>query len=78
MPKSNTKALSFKRTLNLNSNSNQINGNIFIKRKTITLKTPKTVKVRVGKKITGKISLKKINNLNLTNKVMNYSSLMWI
>jgi len=55
MPKSNTKALSFKRTLNLNSNSNQINGNIFIKRKTITLKTPKTVKVKVGKKITGKI-----------------------
>ncbi len=59
MPKSNTKALSFKRVLNLNSNSNQINGNIFIKRKTITLKTPKTIKVKVGKKITGKISLKK-------------------
>tara|TARA_B100000530_G_C15563573_1_gene331552 strand:+ start:233 stop:418 length:186 start_codon:yes stop_codon:yes gene_type:complete len=59
MPKSNTKALSFKRTLNLNSSSNQINGNIFIKRKTITLKTPKTIKVKVGKKITGKISLKK-------------------
>ena len=37
MPKSNTKAFSFKRTLNLNSSSNQINGNIFIKRKTITL-----------------------------------------
>ena len=59
MPKSNSKALNFKRTLNLNSNSNQINGNIFIKRKTITLKTPKTIKVKVGKKITGKISLKK-------------------
>ena len=59
MPKSNTKAFSFKRTLNLNSNSNQINGNIFIKRKTITLKTPNTIKVKVGKKITGKISLKK-------------------
>ena len=59
MPKSNTKALSFKRTLNLKSNSNQINGNIFIKRKTITLKTPRTIKVKVGKKITGKISLKK-------------------
>ena len=56
MPKSNTKALSFKRTLNLNSSSNQINGNIFIKRKTITLKTPKTIRVKVGKKITGKIS----------------------
>jgi hypothetical protein len=78
MPKSNTKALSFKRTLNLNSSSNQINGNIFIKRKTITLKTPNTIKVEVGKKITGKISLKKINNLDLTNKVMNYSSLMRI
>ena len=59
MPKSNVKALNFKRTLNLNSSSNQINGNIFIKRKTITLKTPKTIKVKVGKKITGKISLKK-------------------
>ncbi len=59
MPKSNTKALSFKRTLNLNSNSNQINGNIFIKRKTLNLRTPKTIKVKVGKKITGKISLKK-------------------
>ena len=59
MPKSNTKALSFKRTLNLNSSPNQINGNIFIKRKTITLKTPKTIKVKVGKKIIGKISLKK-------------------
>ena len=59
MPKSNPKALSFNRTLKLNSNSNQINGNIFIKRKTITLKTPKTIKVKVGKKITGKISLKK-------------------
>ena len=78
MPKSNTKALSFKRTLNLNSSSNQINGNIFIKRKTITLKTPKTIKVKVGKKITGKISFKKVNNLDLTNKVMNYSSLMRI
>ena len=59
MPKSNTKALSFKRTLNLNSNSNQINGNIFIKRKTITLKTPKTIRVKVGKRTTGKISLKR-------------------
>ena len=59
MPKSNSKALNFKRTLNLNSSSNQINGNIFIKKKTITLKTPKTIKVKVGKKITGKISLKK-------------------
>ena len=59
MPKSNNKTLSFTRTLNLNSSSNQINGNIFIKRKTITLKNPKSIKVKVGKKITGKISLKK-------------------
>ena len=59
MPKSNLKGLSFNRTLKLNSSSNQINGNIFIKRKTIALKTPKTIKVKVGKKITGKISLKK-------------------
>ena len=61
MPKSNLKGLSFNRTLKLNSSSNQINGNIFIKRKTITLKTPRTIKVKVGKKITGKISLKKDN-----------------
>ncbi len=59
MPKSNLKGLSFNRTLKLNSSSNQINGNIFIKKKTMTLKTPKTIKVKVGKKITGKISLKK-------------------
>ena len=59
MPKSNTKALSFKRTLNLNSSSNQINGNIFTKKETINFETPKTVRVKVGKKITGKISLKK-------------------
>ena len=59
MPKSNTKALSFKRTLNLNSSSNQIHGNIFAKKKTLDLKIPKTIKVKVGKKINGKISLKK-------------------
>ena len=59
MPKSNPKPLSFNRTLKLDSSSNQINGNIFIKRKTITLKNPKTIKVKVGKKITGKISFKK-------------------
>ena len=59
MPKSNPKTLSLKRTLKLNSSSNQINGNIFIKRKTITLKTPNTIRVKIGKKITGKISLKK-------------------
>tara|TARA_B100000674_G_scaffold181807_1_gene147219 strand:+ start:234 stop:419 length:186 start_codon:yes stop_codon:yes gene_type:complete len=59
MPKSNLKPISLKRTLKLNSSSNQINGNIFIKRKTLTLKTPKTIRVNVGKKITGKISSKK-------------------
>ena len=57
MPKSNPKALSFNRTLKLNS-SNQINGNIFVKKKTLNLRNPKTIKVKVGKKITGKISLK--------------------
>ena len=56
MPKSNTKALSFNRTLNLNSSSNQIHGNIFAKKKTLDLKIPKTIKVKVGKKINGKIS----------------------
>ena len=40
MPKSNPKALSFNRTLKLNSNSNQINGNIFVKKKTLNLRTP--------------------------------------
>ena len=58
MPKSNPKALSFNKTLKLNSNSNQINGNIFVKKKTLNLRNPKTIKVKVGKKITGKISLK--------------------
>ena len=59
MPKSNNKTLSFTRTLNLNSSSNQIHGNIFAKKKTLNLKIPKTIKVKVGKKINGKISLKK-------------------
>ena len=59
MPKSNPKDLSFNRTLKLNSSSNQINGNIFTKKKTIDFETPKTIRVKVGKKITGKISLKK-------------------
>tara|TARA_B100000965_G_scaffold369355_1_gene356674 strand:- start:1772 stop:1957 length:186 start_codon:yes stop_codon:yes gene_type:complete len=59
MSKSNSRVLSFKRTLKLNSSSNQINGNIFIKKKTITLKTPKNIRVKVGKGIAGKISLKK-------------------
>tara|TARA_Y100000591_G_C21312141_1_gene441465 strand:- start:77 stop:262 length:186 start_codon:yes stop_codon:yes gene_type:complete len=60
MSKSNTKTLSFNKTLKLNSSSNQINGNIFAKKKTIDFKTPKTIKVKVGKRITGKISIKKI------------------
>ena len=59
MPKSNPKDLSFNRTLKLNSSSNQINGNIFTKKKTIDFETPKTIRVKVGKKITGKISLRK-------------------
>ena len=58
MQKSNPKPVSLKRTLKLNSNSNQINGNIFVKKKTLNLRTPKTIKVNVGKKIIGKISLK--------------------
>ncbi len=59
MPKSNPKALSFNRTLKIDSSSNQINGNILTKKETIDFETPKTVRVKVGKKITGKISLKK-------------------
>tara|TARA_Y100000816_G_scaffold211197_1_gene156893 strand:+ start:312 stop:497 length:186 start_codon:yes stop_codon:yes gene_type:complete len=59
MPKSNPKPLSFNRTLKLDSSSNQINGNIFTKKETIDFETQKTVRVKVGKKITGKISLKK-------------------
>ena len=58
MQKSNPKPVSLKTTLKLNSNSNQINGNIFVKKKTLNLRTPKTIEVKVGKKITGKISLK--------------------
>ena len=58
MQKSNPKPVSLKRTLKLNSNSNQINGNIFVKKKNLDLRTPKTISVKVGKKITGKISLK--------------------
>ncbi len=59
MPKSNPKVLSFNRTHKLNSSSNQINGNIFTKKETIDFENPKTIRVKVGKKITGRISFKK-------------------
>ena len=45
--------------MNLNSKSNKISGNIFMKKKTFKLKPKKTTQVNAGQKITGKISFNK-------------------
>ena len=48
-----------KRTMNLNSKSNKISGNIFMKKKTLKLSPKKVTQVKAGQKITGKISFNK-------------------
>ena len=48
-----------KRTMNLNSKSNKISGNIFMKKKTFKLSPKKVTQVKAGQKITGKISFNK-------------------
>ena len=45
--------------MNLNSKSDKISGNIFIKKKTFKLSPKKNTQVKVGQKITGKVSFNK-------------------
>ena len=45
--------------MNLNSKSDKISGNIFMKKKTFKLSPKKTTQVKAGQKITGKVSLNK-------------------
>ena len=48
-----------KRTMNLNSKSDKISGNIFMKKKTFKLNPKKSTQVKAGQKITGKVSFNK-------------------
>ena len=59
MTKKSLNTTNIKRTMNLNSKSNKISGNIFMKKKTFKLKSKKTTQVKAGQKITGKISFNK-------------------
>jgi len=45
--------------MNLNSKSNKISGNIFMKKKSFKLSPKKDTQVKAGQKITGKISFNK-------------------
>ena len=59
MTKKILNTINIKRTMNLNSKSDKISGNIFIKKKTFKLSPKKNTQVKVGQKITGKVSFNK-------------------
>ena len=59
MTKKSLNTINIKRTMNLNSKSDKISGNIFIKKKTFKLSPKKTTQVKAGQKITGKVSFNK-------------------
>ena len=59
MTKRSLNTINIKRTMNLNSKSDKISGNIFIKKKTFKLSPKKNTQVKVGQKITGKVSFNK-------------------
>ena len=59
MAKKSLNTINIKRTMNLNSKSDKISGNIFMKKKTFKLSPKKTTKVKAGQKITGKVSFNK-------------------
>tara|TARA_B100000927_G_C16352921_1_gene424048 strand:- start:381 stop:566 length:186 start_codon:yes stop_codon:yes gene_type:complete len=59
MTKKSLNTINIKRTMNLNSKSDKISGNIFMKKKTFKLSPKKTTQVKAGQKITGKVSLNK-------------------
>ena len=59
MTKKSLNTINIKRTMNLNSKSDKISGNIFMKRKTFKLSPKKSTQVKAGQKITGKVSFNK-------------------
>ena len=59
MAKKSLNTINIKRTMNLNSKSDKISGNIFMKKKTFKLSPKKNTQVKVGQKITGKVSFNK-------------------
>ena len=59
MAKKSLNTINIKRTMNLNSKSDKISGNIFMKKKTFKLSPKKTTQVKAGQKITGKVSFNK-------------------
>ena len=59
MTKKSLNTINIKRTMNLNSKSDKISGNIFMKKKTFKLSPKKTTQVKAGQKITGKVSFSK-------------------
>ena len=61
MTKKSLNTINIKRTMNLNSKSDKISGNIFMKKKTFKLSPKKNTQVKAGQKITGKVSFNKKN-----------------
>ena len=59
MAKKSLNTINIKRTMNLNSKSDKISGNIFMKKKTFKLSPKKNTQVKAGQKITGKVSFNK-------------------
>ena len=59
MTKKSLNTINIKRTMNLNSKSDKISGNIFMKKKTFKLSSKKNTQVKAGQKITGKVSFNK-------------------
>jgi len=59
MAKKSLNTINIKRTMNLNSKSDKISGNIFMKKKTFKLSPKKSTQVKAGQKITGKVSFNK-------------------
>ena len=59
MSKKSLNTINIQRTMNLNSKSDKISGNIFMKKKTFKLSPKKNTQVKAGQKITGKVSFNK-------------------
>ena len=59
MSKKSLNTINIKRTMNLNSKSDKISGNILMKKKTFKLSPKKSTQVKAGQKITGKVSFNK-------------------
>ena len=59
MTKKSLNTINIERTMKLNSKSDKISGNIFMKKKTFKLSSKKNTQVKAGQKITGKVSFNK-------------------